>query len=102
MSLLMIGISILAIVALYWRVFASARAGIRKWADDYGYRIDSARFHAAFSAEYQEAGRQAEIVYRVVLTTSTGDQHVAFFLMWNLIVGPTTVVVRWDETHQGP
>jgi hypothetical protein len=102
MSLLLIGISILLILALYRRVFSRARAAIRKWADDYGYRVDSARFHAAFSADYQEAGREAEIVYRVVLSSSTGDKHVAFFLMWNLIAGPTSVVVRWDEPDQGP
>jgi len=100
MSLLLIGISILSIVALYWRVFTRARAAIRKWAEEYGYRVDSARFHAAFSADYQEAGRQAEIVYRVVLSTSTGDTHVAFFLMWNLIAGRTSVVVRWDESDR--
>ena len=98
MSLLFIGISVLLIALLVWRVRTKARSAIRRWADDYGYRVDSASFHAAFSTEYREAGREAEMVYRVVLSSPSGDRNVAYFLLWNLIVGRTTIVVRWDPS----
>ena len=97
MSLLLIGLMTLMIVALYWRVRSRARSAIRLWAADYGYVVESARFHAAFSTDFREAGQEAEIVYRVVLSTPTGERNVAFFLLWNLLVGRTTVVVRWDD-----
>ncbi len=100
MSLLFIGISILLLVALYRRAVSKARSAIRSWADDYGYRVDSARFHAAFNTNYREAGREAEVVYRVVLSSPSGDRNVAYFLLWNLFVGPTTVVVRWDHPRR--
>jgi hypothetical protein len=97
MSLLLIGLMALSIAALYWRVRSKARSAIRRWAADYGYVVESARFHAAFSADFREAGEEAEFVYRVVLSTPSGERNVAFFMLWNLIVGRTTVVVRWDD-----
>jgi hypothetical protein len=97
MSLLLIGLMALLIAAVYWRVRSKARSAIRQWADDYGYLVESARFHAAFSDDFREAGQEAEIVYRVVLSTPAGHRSVAFFLLWNLIAGRTMVVVRWDD-----
>jgi hypothetical protein len=96
MSLVLIGISVLLVALVFWRVATKAKSAIRRWADEYGYRVDSASFHAAFSAEFQEAGREAEIVYRVVLSSPSGDRSIAYFLLWNMLVGRTTVVVRWE------
>ena len=102
MSLLLIGLSVLLIALVFWRVTAKARSAIRRWADDYGYRVDSASFVAAFSTEYREAGREAEMVYRVVLSSPSGDRNVAHFLLWNLIAGRTTIVVRWQQPGGQP
>ena len=97
MSVLLIALTILLIAAVYWRVSSRARSAIRGWADDYGYHVVSTRFHSAFSSEYGEAGREADVVYQVVLTSPAGDRHVAYFLIGNLMLGRTRVVVRWGE-----
>jgi hypothetical protein len=96
-SVLLIGASILLIAGLYLRVAGRTRSAIRRWAGDYGYRIESAVFHAAFNSKYQEAGKVAEMVYRVVLSTTTGEQHVAHVLLWNLLIGQVTLVVQWTD-----
>ena len=101
MSLLMIALSILLGVALYWRINRRARSAIFGWARDYGYRVDSLRFHAILSSEYQEAGNEAELVYRVVLASPSGDRHVGYFLLWGILVGRVTVIVRWDDPDRG-
>jgi hypothetical protein len=101
MSLLIIVLSILLGVAVYWRINRRARSAILGWARDYGYRVDSVRFHAILSSEYQEAGQEAELVYRVVLTSPSGDRHAGHFLLWGLLVGRMTVIVRWDDPDRG-
>jgi hypothetical protein len=101
MSLLMIVLSILLAVALYWKINRRARSAISGWARDYGYRIDSVRLHAILSSEYQEAGNEAELVYRVVLASPSGNRHAGYFLLWGILVGRMTVVVRWDDPERG-
>ena len=98
MSLLLIVISSLLVAALYWRIVSRSRSAIRQWAHDYGYRVESARFHAAFSADFREAGQEAEMVYRVVLSTVAGERNAAYFLLWNVLAGRLSVVVRWVES----
>ena len=97
MSVFLIGASILLIAALYLRVAGRTRSAIRRWASDYGYRVESAAFHAAFNSKYQEAGKVAEMVYRVVLSNTTGERHVAHVLLWNLLIGQVTLVVQWTD-----
>jgi hypothetical protein len=89
-------LSVLLAAALYWRVVSRARSAIRSWADEFGYRVVSARFETAFSDRYREAGRTAEFVYRVELSSASGDRATGRALIWNVLHGPVTVVVRWD------
>ena len=101
MSLLIIVLSILLSAALYWRTKRRARSAIFGWARDYGYEVDSVRFHAILSSEYQEAGNEAELVYRVVLASPSGDRHAGYFLLWGILIGRMTIVVRWDDPDRG-
>jgi hypothetical protein len=96
LSLLLIAVTALLLVALYGRVTARARSAVHSWARDYGFQVVSLRFVAIFSREYREAGREAEVVYRAVLDSASGERVSAHFLIWNLLWGPMTVVVRWS------
>jgi hypothetical protein len=53
-----------------------------------------------WSGEFREAGSEPDLVYSVELSTPAGERNDAYFLLWNVILGPTTVVVRWHEARR--
>ena len=96
MSLVFIVLSVVLVVALYVRLVVRAKKIIRSWAEQYGYRVVSASFEAAFSRTDHDSGRSAEVVYRVVLRSGSGTIRTGRLLMWNVLVGRPTAEIRWD------
>jgi len=96
MSVLLIALVVLAVVAVYARLVGRARSTARAWARRFGYRLLSCRFESAFDEEHHELGRYAEVVYRVELTTSSGERHSGRLLMWGLFAGRPEAVIHWD------
>ena len=96
MSLILILFTLLLLLAIYRRTKARANSAIRTWARTYGYRVRSLHFAAMFSREFEEAGKEAELVYRAVLDSPSGERLAAYFLIWNLLWGEPIVLVRWQ------
>jgi hypothetical protein len=96
MSLILIAATALLVVLTYRRVSGRAQSAIRGWAREYGYRVVSTRFVGAFDDRFQDAGRAADLVYRAELMSSSGETVPASFLIWDVLFGTPTVVVRWD------
>jgi len=74
-----------------------ARASIRSWARDYGYRVESSTLEAAFSDRYRDGSRIAEVVYRVVFASETEGRHEAYALLWNVLIGRVEIVIQWKD-----
>jgi hypothetical protein len=97
MSLVLIALSVVLVVGVYVRLVVRARAIVRTWARDYGYRVVSASFESAFSSTDDDSGRSAEVVYRVALESGSGTVRTGRLLMWNVLLGRPTALIRWDH-----
>lgn len=97
MSTMLLVALVLLVAAIQLRVALRARATVRLWAREWGYRILSIRFESAFDGRYRTAGQPADLVYRLVVENEAGDRLEGRALLGIRLFGRNDLEVRWNE-----